>query len=266
MEYPKEFENLLKTTQETMIGVGNPNSKILIIACEPSIPEQDINGIEREIKKNKLLWQRNIDAPTQMDEWLLSYNQDINPCKGLEYGCPNYNPFFPYHGQKNSSNSKKNGTSRSWWYYQKIIDGIFKFPKQKDIDFFQKCFVTDLSAENAINQNHTIRENTQLSIKKRTDLFFSHDFFQNFSIIIMCCGHYVRDYEVKPNELFNVPFWGEKQDVNREWINYHCIKGNKPKLLLHTKHLTARGLKANDYIAEIAKLCRQFKDENNIQL
>ena len=66
-----------------MIGVGNPNAKILIIACEPSIPENDINGIEREIKKNTLLWLKNIEAPTQMDEWLRSYAQDINPCKGL---------------------------------------------------------------------------------------------------------------------------------------------------------------------------------------
>ena len=264
MEYPKEFVDLLRATQETMIGVGNPNAKILIIACEPSIDND--NQTEREIRKNKEQWSTILNDPRLMDEWVLSHNPAVNPCKDLEYGHPNYNPFYPYHMQKNSPMAKKGGTSRTWWYYQKIIDGIFKSTPKQHIDFHQKCFVTDLSAENAINQNQTIKIKTQLSIKNRTNEFFSHDFFQSFPIIIMCCGHYVRDYEVKPNELFNVPFWGEKQDVNREWINYHCIKGNKPKLLLHTKHLTARGLKANDYIAEIAKLCRQFKDENNIQL
>lgn len=264
MEYPKEFVDLLRTTQETMIGIGNPNAKILIIACEPSI--DNYNQTEREIRRNKEQWSTILNHPKLMDEWMLSYNPTINPCKGLEYGFPNYNPFFPYHGQKNSSNSKKGGTSRTWWCYQKIIEGIFKSPKKRDIDFFQKCFVTDLSAENAISQNHTIKEKTQLSIKKRTNDLFSYDFFQNFPIIIMCCGHYVRDYDVKPYKLFNVPFLEEMHDRNEEWINYHCITGNKPKLLLHTKHLTARGLKTNDYIAEITKLCRQFTDENNIQI
>lgn len=265
MDYPKEFESLLYSTQETMIGLGNPNAKILIIACEPSIPEDDLNGIEREIKKNKSLWLKNIKNPKLMDEWLSSFDQESNPCKGFEYDYPNYNPIFPYYGQKNSPFAKKEGTSRSWWYYQKIINGIFKSPKPKVIDFFHNCFVSDLSAENAINQNQTIKINTQISIENRIGGLFSHAFFQSFPIIIMCCGHYVKNYGVKPNELFNVPFLGEKLDINGEWINYHCINGKNPKLLLHTKHLTARRLKTNDYIAEIVKQCRHFVDENNIQ-
>lgn len=264
MEYPKEFESLINTTQETMIGVGNPNAKILIIACEASIDND--NQTEREIRKNKKQWSTILNHQKLMDEWILTHNPAINPCKDLEYGFPNYNPFFPYHGQKNSPMAKKGGTSRSWWLYQKIIEMIFSYPKQQIINFFQNCFVTDLSAENALNQNETIKFKTQLSIKKRTDELFSHDFFQDFPIIIMCCGHYVREYGVKPNELFNVPFLEEKQDYNGEWINYHCITGNKPKLLLHTKHLTTRGLKTNDYIAKITELCRQFIDENNIQI
>lgn len=31
MEYAKEFENLLNSTNETFIGVGNPNAKILLL-------------------------------------------------------------------------------------------------------------------------------------------------------------------------------------------------------------------------------------------
>lgn len=266
MEYPKEFESLLNSTQETMIGLGNPNAKILIIACEPSIPEDDLNGIEREIKKNKSLWLKNIKNPKLMDEWLRSFDQDFNPCKGFEYGYPNYNPLFPYYGQKNSPFTRKNGTSRSWWYYQKIIDGILKTPKPNNIDFLLNCFVTDLSAENAINQNQTIKMKTQRSIDNRISGLFSHVFFQNFPIVIMCCGHYVKNYGVMPNELFKVPFLGEKHDKNGEWINYHYDNGGTPKLLLHTKHLTARRLKAKDYIAEIVGLCRLFIDENNIKL
>ena len=69
-----------------------------------------------------------------------------------------------------------------------------------------------------------------------------------------------------PNELFKVPFLGEKHDKNGEWNNYHYDNGGTPKLLLHTKHLTARRLKAKDYIAEIVGLCRLFIDENNIKL
>ena len=267
MEYLNEFENLVTTSQETMIGLGNPNAKVLIIACEPSIPESNNDQIEREIRQNKNQWLSILKYPEKMDEWLSSYNPNVNPCIDLECHYPNYNPFFPYYGhcgQKNTR-SKIDGTSCSWWNYQKIMEGILGSPKQPIINFFQNCFVTDLSAENAVNQNQTIKSKTQLSIDNRISGLFSHTFFQKFPIILMCCGHYVRNFGVKPYELFNVPFLEEKQDKNGEWINYHCVNGNTPRLLLHTKHLTARCLKVNDYIAEIVKLCRHFVDENNIQ-
>ena len=99
MEYPKEFENLLNSTNETFIGVGNPNAKILIIACEPSIPEENHCQIEREILNNKLQWQAILSNPQKMNEWIHSYTLENNPCKDLGCGIPNYNPYYPLYIQ-----------------------------------------------------------------------------------------------------------------------------------------------------------------------
>ena len=171
MKYPKEFENLINTTKENLIGWGNPNAKILIIACEPSLPKENVAQIEHEIEKNKIMWQMNIECQTQLDEWLHSFKLEEHPCKELS-GCSNYNPIYPYYGQKNSFASKRGGTSRSWWCYQKMIEEITKSPKQPLINFFQHCFVSDLSAENAINQNETIRYKTKESIENRINVLF----------------------------------------------------------------------------------------------
>lgn len=268
MRYSKDFIDLLSMkSEDCLVGCGNPNSNILIIACEPSIPKDDVNQIEREIKKNKILWQRIIKEHVQMDEWLHTFDPNKNPCEDL-VDIPNYNPFHPYYGQKNIPSPKNGGTSRSWYYYQKIIEGILEHRKSPTIDFFQNCFVTDLSAENAPNQEQTDKTNTKKSIEKRTNELFSHPFFQNFQIVIMCCGHYVKDYGIRPDELFNIPFIhdGRETNKNKEWINYHCVHGNHPRLLLHTKHLTARGLKVNDYIETIVKLCLEFVEKNNVKL
>lgn len=52
MRYSKDFIDLLSMkSEDCLVGCGNPNSNILIIACEPSIPKDDVNQIEREIKK-----------------------------------------------------------------------------------------------------------------------------------------------------------------------------------------------------------------------
>ena len=267
MEYPKDFLDLTRSTEERLIGWGNPNAKILIIACEPSIPETKVTQIEHEIRKNKILWQRNTKESVQMDEWLHSFDPNKNPCKDL-VDIPNYNPFYPYYGQKNISSPQNGGTSKSWCYYQKIVEGILEYPKQPIIDFFKYCFVTDLSAENAINQNQTDKNKTKLSIKNRINELFPHPFFQNFPIIIMSCGNYVKDYGIRPDKLFNIPFIddGKERNKNKEWLNYHYLNGSNPKLLLHTKHLTARGLKVNDYIEAIAKICIHFVEKNNIKL
>ena len=44
MSYPKEFERLIKETNEflkgELIGVGNPASNILLIGKEPAIPKE----------------------------------------------------------------------------------------------------------------------------------------------------------------------------------------------------------------------------------
>lgn len=80
----------------------------------------------------------------------------------------------------------------------------------------------------------------------------------------MSCGHYVKDFNIKPYEIFDIPFINQIKDKNDRWINYHCKKGNTPRLLLHTCHLTAKGLHVNDYIDEIVHICESFLNENKL--
>ena len=266
MENAKEFENLLNSTNETLIGVGNPNAKILIIACEPSIPEENHCQIEREILNNKLQWQTILSNPQKMDEWIHSYTLENNPCKDLGCGIPNYNPYYPYYRQKYKVSPKNGGTSRSWYFYQKLIDTIYGVTIRHDyIDFFNNCFTVDLSAANAPNHNRRNLTKTTQSVKERINHLFPHSFFQSFPIVIMCCGQYVHDFGIRPDKLFDINFIGDI-GKNGDWINYHYTKKSGHKLLLHTKHLTARGLKVNDYINQIANICIRFRDENQIDL
>ena len=179
-----------------------------------------------------------------MDEWIRSYTLENNPCKDLGCGIPNYNPYYPYYRQKYKASPKNGGTSRSWYFYQKLVDTIYGVTIRHDyIDFFNNCF----------------------TVKERINHLFPHSFFQSFPIVIMCCGHYVDDFGIRPDKLFDINFIGDI-GKNDDWINYHYTKKSGHKLLLHTKHLTARGLKVNDYINQIANICIRFRDENQIDL
>ena len=125
----------------------------------------------------------------------------------------------------------------------------------RDLDFFDYCFVTDLSAANAPNRNMRKTENTRMSIENRVKDFFTKPFFRKFPVTILCCGHYVKEFEIRPDCIFGIPFVKVIEDKNHSWINFHYTDDKVPRVLLHTKHLTARGLKVNDYIDKIGELC-----------
>ena len=255
MRYPKEFENLIETTQENLIGWGNPNAKILIIGCEPAIRIDNLEQNKREIVMNRKQWIINNQHLLLLKQWIKDKDPQNNPCKSFEYGYLNYNPRHPYCYQINTSFPQKGGTSRTWWLYQKLVDkvrGITK--KHRNLDLFDYAFITDLSDVNAPKSKDVDYKTKKDAIFRRKESLFSQPFFRSFPIVIVACGHYVRDFDLKLNEIFDIPYI--KLDSNEGWINYHKSEDNT-RVLLHTLHFTARGLKVNDYIDDIVEGIKQ---------
>ena len=86
MEYSKEFKDLLLSSKENLIGWGNPNAEILIVACEPATPLMMTDNIKREIEKNREQWIENTSPSNRLEDWLQSFKREDNPCQNLEFG------------------------------------------------------------------------------------------------------------------------------------------------------------------------------------
>lgn len=261
VNYNKEFIDVIQFSKnnDLYLGTGNPSSNILIIGKEAAI-DASLNHYQYEIEfKNNLRdWESNhIDNK----QW-----SDIKQWSG-----DNYNPLYPYKGQKKTVESRdssgliKNGaggTSRTWYYYQKLIDSILNNEDSDDgINFHENCFITELNQVTG-SYSHTIPENLRMMSIEERKVLLQQDFFQRFPIVIVAVGHYVRDFNVDLETLFNVQFQDETLDLgSNNWINVHYQKdGNAPKLLIHTNQLS---MIKNDLILSLAGICKGFISKNH---
>ena len=260
------FTRLLENTSEEYIGVGNPDAKILIIANEPGIADEEQSY--KEVACNRKMWQA-------VDSWdfQTKYSVEDNPC-------------FPYKGQLYTVYSPENGrgeggTSRTWYYYQKLIDRLrgIERGKRTPLDFHDFCFSTDFSSVCAkksgeIDEDPKLCEEREKSIVRRAgsgNNFFSEDFFQHFPIVIVASGHYIKKFKhiFNPKDLFGFEDY-RSHDVEDDkgkkigWINIHECGGESPKLLLHTKHFSSSI--SDKYIAAIANEIITFVGKYNITL
>lgn len=123
-------------------------------------------------------------------------------------------------------------------------------------------FITELSqihlpySNTADEELKTARIN---SIDQRKELF-KKDFFQNFPIVIMACGHYpTKEFNFDIEDIFDV-------DWNKETIvlskgNYYNIhtgkcKNGKDKILIHTRQVTL-GV-TNQLLSNISEICKSY--------
>lgn len=247
MEYKKEFIELIDSLKNEndenlrFVGLGNPNSKILIIGKECSF---DLKKNEQDRFLYKLGNQDNLQ------QWIYNIENGIGqetlPC--WENNPDLYNPLYPYKGQFNKVIRNNNdGTSRTWVQYQKLIDKILQKDKPEKIDFHKYAFITELSDYPMPSSKKS--EKTKESINIRCKKFFSHDFFRTFPIIIVPCCHYIRDYKINLEETFNQKF--QRTDDDGEWINVHR---NGDRVLLHTRHLSMCSDRLIEKIASYIKV------------
>lgn len=276
MEYPKEFENLLITTKENLIGWGNPNAKILVVGKESAIAKgknsKADEQYEKEIIGNRDLWRKEELRVSQDD--IVPYIFNESGSEILNYEKITYNPLYPYKGQqfcvrrvKGKGENKiiigKKGTSLTWYNYQRLCDLIREQPiiKNKVNDFHKYFFTTELSDEAGMRSSDPNPDKRKQSIDNRK-LLFKNDFFKSFPIIILAAGNYPERFGVNYDS-----FWGPTPDV--ETIISPCkgiykivyAKGERRKMFIQTYQLS---MVSENLIKMIANYCKSFRFENNI--
>jgi hypothetical protein len=276
VEYPKEFENLLITTKENLIGWGNPNAKILVVGKESAIAKgknsKADEQYEKEIIGNRDLWRKEELRVSQDD--IVPYIFNESGSEILNYEKITYNPLYPYKGQqfcvrrvKGKGENKiiigKKGTSLTWYNYQRLCDLIREqsIIKNKVNDFHKYFFTTELSDEAGMTSSDPNPDKRKQSIDNRK-LFFKNDFFKSFPIIILAAGNYPERFGVNYDS-----FWGPTPDV--ETIISPCkgiykivyAKGERRKMFIQTYQLS---MVSENLIKMIANYCKSFRFENNI--
>lgn len=268
MKYPKEFKFLLNQMSMGYIGHGNPNAKILFIGQEPAIDRDiDAQDYKRDIACNVEQWKDIISTGTGYES--------VDNTK-IEFG----SPLHPWANQKYQVRSKlpnaiirgKEGTSRTWYNYQKLINKIYEAysndrrPMTKDdyLDFHRLSFHTDMSA--AAFKNHYRTDEGRSSVKERKALF-SSDFFCDFPIVIAAVGHFPRDTYGNAffEDIFEVEFIGNDETGSGMWMNVSLRDNeNNPMLLIHTPQFG--GAITDQYLDNMAKRIVDYAKEHQINL
>ena len=258
MEYSKSFCDLINSFKEKndenlkFIGTGNPSAKILIIGKEAALSEKTEGfnfhyGLHQE---NTLLWTKCIDQ-----------NQDFDDIKvwgrnSKKYIKEDFSPLYPYkHDQKIHRLPQNGGTSKTWKCYQKLISLVYPgILSEEEVDFHKYAFISELSSK-PFPKSPAKNEATENSIRIRTTELFTHDFFQQFPVIILAAGNYVskRMYDIDLQALFNQTYVNEEPSEKdpSEWIRIYK-SGNR--LLLYCKQLSRC---SNDLLKRLAKIIRE---------
>ena len=263
LHFSSDFKDIITYCKENelFLGSGNPNADILIIGKEAAIDmEKSQEQHQREYLGNVDQWKQNIQNNTQFEDvncWF-----DIN---GI------FNPLYPYKGQRNVIRSIQKdgkihgdgGTSRTWRFYQKLIDAVYhNGVESSHINFHEYSFITELNQITAPYSNKIPKKDRLSSIEKRKPLF-EENFFQQFPIVIVAAGHYIRDFDINLCELFNVEYDKQaskefSEGLKENWINVHYNhKGQPPKLLIHTNQLSVNIEK--ELIKRLGEIVREFK-------
>lgn len=262
MGYSKEFKDLINECEDssTYIGTGNPDAKILIIGKECAI---DTNINEGQIQHEK-------EIISNLHNWRINEEMNMKQADVEAWSC---NPLYPYRGQqltirrvRGGKVSGKEGTSATWYYYQKLINQIVdKVGKEnKEINFHEYCFVSELSTICGKYSRNIVKEARAKSVKERT-LLFKKDFFQQFQVAIIAAGHYPRDFDIKLEEIFGTKLIHqiEKEKLGKYWINVHHGINTTPKLLIHTNQFS---MISYELVNTIAEICKEFISKNRISL
>jgi len=216
------------------VGTGDPFADILIIGKEAAISkEKQPEQFKTEIIDNFSAWWK-INEKGKFDQ------SKIQTQTHITY----QTPLYPYKGQLLKINKgNNNGTSKTWFTYQKLYNRIFDNRENQNIDFHEGVFITE------VNPNPSPKtKDAEIDIgklKKRKEIFLSSDFINDFPVIIIAGVGYFNTNKNTPDDLneiektFNVKFHekmlaGEKAR-QPYWIHWN---EDKSRLLINTYQLS----------------------------
>jgi len=244
-ELLNELNNKNKNDEYKYIGTGNPMSDILIIGKETAV------SVNSEQYKTETLENFNF--------WL--NNQDYNSGEIIERS-NQYSHLYPYKGQVLKKNNFKDnwGTSVTWMNYQKLYNYIFNTPQNKQINFHENSFITEV---NSTPSKKTIDADTS-SIDFRKENLLNSEFFNSFSIVIISGVGYF-DTTGNNNEIediFKVKFSEIKNAGNKPkqpyWLHWN---NEKTKLLINTYQLS---IGVSDVLLQ--EIATEIRNSNLIKL
>lgn len=135
----------------------------------------------------------------------------------------------------------KRGKNPTWCNYQSLIEKVYK-PKVEFnsglFDFEKYAFTTELSSKPRKNSKYS---EAKPFIQDRLRFFEKSKFIQDFPVIILACGGYIKnDDKVREiDNTFHVEFsqeYGKKESKNRFWT--HVDKNDPRRLVIHTRQLS----------------------------
>lgn len=203
---PPHFQNavVFANVHGMYMGTGNPNAQLLMIGKEAAISmETNEEQYKREISNNSQDWLSNIQNNSQLEDVPSWFDQKP----------PVYNPLYPYKNQKNLVESRNKfgniirgngGTSKTWHNYQQFCDAIYNDGRKSAlINFHEHFFCTELNEMTGKYSKDVKRNERLVSIQHRKFLL-EQPYFQIFPITIVAVGHYVRDFNIDLESLFDV--------------------------------------------------------------
>lgn len=151
----------------------------------------------------------------------------------------------------------KRGKNPTWCNYQSLIEKVYK-PKVEFnsglFDFEKYAFTTELSS---IPRKNSKYSEAEPFIQDRLRCFEKSKFIQDFPVIILACGGYIKnDDKVREiDNTFHVEFckeYGSKESKNRFWT--HIDKKDPRKLVIHTRQFS-NGI-SKDLVKQMAEVIK----------
>lgn len=225
--YKESFKTLVLQgiVNNTYIGTGNPNSKILIVGKEGSC----------DVREEEICFAQ---------QWLPKIGNNE-------------------HVDFNEPNTLKEG--HTWNKYQKLHDYIFEkseiYHRKDNFDFQERFFTTEMN----INRSKISKEASKAGMQERKNTFFKQsEFIQQFPVIILACGNYIKNNESirEIDDIFGVEFDREYNTSTPNpqsfWTHYNP---NKTKLVIHTRQLSMDV--SNDLLIEMANVIKKHLEKEN---
>ncbi len=229
--YTEHFKKFVSQgiEQKAYIGIGNPNSNILLVGKEAAIDPNNQEALEN-YKNDALKWQELIEAGQEQ-----VYHYPIDE------GSPLY----------------KSWGKNTWSKYQQLISAVReRQAKPYFVDFLSSCFTTEINDAPMLRTADANKEGLQ----NRKKFFQESSFIQEFPVVILACSNYIQNNEQvrEIDEIFGVSYAGDeigKHQYNQgNWFYLH-YSPDKRKLVIHTRQLSADV--KNEMLQDMGRIIRQ---------